>query len=343
MKRCLPVAAAVAMLFTSCESDPLDVDVSAISVPEVKVLRYEQDLFSIDTTKMAASVAALHAKYGDFSRGFINNLICRQVPDSIMCTIAIQNFVFSPAVGYRAIYDETQKIFPGDMAWLEEDIEGAYKHFRYYFPKRELPKAVYTTMTGIEYNIFNVEGAYGIGLEFYLGEKSFFYDALAEPWPAYRRRVSRQEYIASNFVKAWMVNEFPYDPPKNDLINKMVYEGKLMYLQKALLRDTPDSIITGYPQDKLDWCEANEAKMWATLIEQQKVYSENEEDLNHYTEDGPFTPGFPRESPGKAGNWLGLRIVEAYMAKNPTVTLEDLMNQKDGAAILNKSKYKPKY
>jgi uncharacterized protein YjaZ len=83
--------------------------------------------------------------------------------------------------------------------------------------------------------------------------------------------------------------------------------------------------------------------MWATLIEQKKVYSEEEEDINHFTEDGAFTPGFPRESPGKAGNWLGLRIVESYMEKNPTTTIPQLMELKDGAAFLNRSKYKPKF
>lgn len=55
--------------------------------------------------------------------------------------------------------------------------------------------------------------------------------------------------------------------------------------------------------------------MWATLIEKKKVFSENFDDLNHYTEDGPFTPGFPKESPGKAGVYIGLKIVESFMEK----------------------------
>ena len=185
--------------------------------------------------------------------------------------------------------------------------------------------------------------SYGISLDYYLGENNIFYDALQDKWPAYRRRVSTKDYMTANFVKAWMMNEFPYNPEVNSLINKMVYEGKILYLQKALLRNTPDSIITGYSQIKLDWCVENEAKMWATLIEQKKLYSENEEDINHFTEDGAFTPGFPRESPGKAGNWIGLRIVEAFMAKNPSLTIEQLMQIKDGQSILIRSRYKPKF
>lgn len=334
---------ALSFLFCACGSNPLDVDVSAISVPQVKVRRYDKAFFSLDTSQMARSIDHLHVQFGNFSDGYINNIICRNSPTDEDCNYAIRDFLYNRAVGMREVYEECNKVFPGDFSALENQLTDAFKHFRYYFPKRPLPKSVNTTMTGFNYNIFNVEGDYGISLEFYLGKDNPYYDALPDLWPGYRRRVSSKEYIASNFVHAWLMNEFPYDPPKNDLINKMVYEGKLLYLQKAFLRNTPDSIITGYPQSKLDWAQENEAKMWATMIEQKKVYSDNEEDLNHFTEDGAFTAGLPKESPGKAGNWIGLRIVEAYMAKFPKTTLEELMNMKDGALLLNRSKYKPKF
>jgi hypothetical protein len=334
---------AIIICFSSCAHNPLDVDVSSISVPQVKIKRFEKEFFAIDTTKMTSSLETLHNHFGTFSDGFVNHVVCFNAPDSLGCDYAIRDFLLNGA--YRDVLKECNTVFPGDFSTLENQISDAYKHFKYYFPKRELPKGIYTDMTGFNYGILQIDNYYGIGLEFYLGENHFYYysESLREKWPAYRRRVSSKDYMAANFVKAWMMNEFPYDPPKNDVVNKIVYEGKLMYLEKALLRNTPDSIITGYPQSKLDWANENEAKMWATLIEQKKVYSENEDDLNHYTEDGPFTPGFPKESPGKAGTYIGLKIVEAYMEKNPKTTLEELMNIKDGAALLNKSKYKPKF
>ena len=337
-------AALFSMLtFSSCSENRLDVDVSSISVPQVRIMRFDKAFFSLDTTKMAKSLEHLHVEYGDFADGYINNIICRNAPDSIDCDYSIRDFIYNPALENQGIYLECCKIFPNGLSELEAELTDAYKHFSYYFPKRKLPNSVNAAMTRFNYNIFNVQGDYGISLEFYLGKDNAYYDALPDQWPNYRRRVSSKEYMASNFIKAWMMNEFPYDPPKNDLINKMVYEGKLLYLQKALLRNTPDSIITGYTQAKLDWAIENEAKMWATMIEQQKVYSENGEDLNHFTEDGSFTPGLPKESPGKAGNWIGLRIVESFMEKNPKTTIEELMNLKDGAALLNRSKYKPKF
>ncbi|CAN5917133.1 gliding motility lipoprotein GldB [soil metagenome] len=333
----------VAVASSSCKNDPLDVDVSSISVPEVKIMRFDKAFFSLDTTHMGKSLEHLHVEYGDFADGYINNIICRNAPDSLGCDYAIRDFLFNRAVGMRDVYLECNKLFPDDFSSLENELTDAYRHFSFYFPGKKLPRSINATMTGFNYNIFNVQGDYGISLEFYLGKDNPYYDALPDLWPNYRRRVSSREYMATNFVKAWLMNEFPYNPPANNLINKMVYEGKLLYLQKALLRNEPDSIITGYPQSKLDWAIENEARMWATMIEQKKVYSDNGEDLNHFTEDGSFTPGLPKDSPGKAGNWIGLRIVESFMAKNPGTTLEQLMNNQDGAALLNRSKYKPKF
>ncbi len=343
MKYVLSIVVIVSLLFGSCKNDRLDVDVSAISVPQVKIRRFDKAFFAMDTMQMRNSIEHLHVDYGDFADGYINHIICNNAPDSIGCDFAIRDFLFNKRVGMRDVFQECQNVFPGDFSEIENQLTDAYKHFLYYFPKKKLPNSVNTTMTGFNYNIFNIQGDYGISLEFYLGKNNAYYDALPDLWPTYRRRVSSSEYITSNFVKAWMMNEFSYNPPKNDLINKMIYEGKLLYLQKALLRNLPDTIIIGCTQTKLNWAIENEAKMWAELIEQKKIYSDNDEDLNHFTEDGAFTPGLPKESPGKAGCWIGLRIVEGFMEKNPTTTLEQLMKLTDGAQLLNRSKYKPKF
>jgi uncharacterized protein YjaZ len=178
-------------------------------------------------------------------------------------------------------------------------------------------------------------------MDWFLGQDNVFYDGLQ--WPMYQRRKLEPQYMSAGFVRSWMMTEFPYASEKNDVINRIVYEGKILYLQKALLRQTPDSVLTGYTQAQLDWCEVNEAEMWAKMIEDQLVYSESEDDLNHMTMDAPFTPGFPRESPGRAGVWVGYRIVQSYMEQYPSTTLEQLMELNDGQSFLTRSKYKPKF
>ena len=66
-------------------------------------------------------------------------------------------------------------IFAGNLTFLEDELTDAFKHFRFYFPKRPLPKGVYTTMTGFNYGILHIDNYYGIGLEYFLGEKGSLY------------------------------------------------------------------------------------------------------------------------------------------------------------------------
>ncbi|HLG04448.1 MAG TPA: hypothetical protein VI731_12690, partial [Bacteroidia bacterium] len=273
MKRILSILLLICTLLFSCKTDILDVDVSSIDVTEVKILRYDRDFFSMDTANLPASLESIHKKYGDFSRGFVNNVIYHSGSDSLGNDRDLRTFLAD--YPYKTVFKDYNKgIFKNDFTSLEEDIEDAFRHFKYYFPKRPLPKSVLAVMTGFNYNILQIEGNYGIGLEFYLGPSSIYYEQLE--WPVYIRKRCSPEYMAPNFVRAWMLNEFPHNPTYPDLISQMIYEGKILYLQKALLRNAHDSLITGYSQAQLGWCERNEAEMWAAMIEKQKLYSEDE-------------------------------------------------------------------
>ena len=55
--------------------------------------------------------------------------------------------------------------------------------------------------------------------------------------------------------------------------------------------------------------------------------------------DGPFTPGFPRESPGHVGEWIGWRMVQAYLEDNPATSWPDLLTV-DPRTVLKS--YKPR-
>ena len=56
--------------------------------------------------------------------------------------------------------------------------------------------------------------------------------------------------------------------------------------------------------------------------------------------DGPFTNGLPRESPGHIGEWIGYRMVTAYLSENPDVSFAQLIAIEDPKVILKA--YKPK-
>jgi hypothetical protein len=60
-----------------------------------------------------------------------------------------------------------------------------------------------------------------------------------------------------------------------------------------------------------------------------------------YIDETPFSKPFGNQSPGRIGQFLGWKIVKAYMENNPDITLNQLMQETDLQMILNKSAFKP--
>jgi hypothetical protein len=77
------------------------------------------------------------------------------------------------------------------------------------------------------------------------------------------------------------------------------------------------------------------------MVDQEALYSTSTKEINRYCDEHPFTPGYPRESPGRLGNWIGWQIVKAYMAKHAELSMEDLFKLKDPQKFLSESGYRP--
>jgi uncharacterized protein YjaZ len=147
--------------------------------------------------------------------------------------------------------------------------------------------------------------------------------------------------IASDVAYAWAVTEFGNPEKVISLLDNMIYQGKLMYFVDALLPGQQDSLKIGYTAKQLEWCKMNEAQMWSSLIENKMLYSNKRMDMVRYINPAPTTSGFPLDSPGRTGVWIGWQIVRQYMKKHPKTRLEELMRNNDFQKILNDSKYFP--
>jgi hypothetical protein len=66
--------------------------------------------------------------------------------------------------------------------------------------------------------------------------------------------------------------------------------------------------------------------------------------IQKYLAEAPFTPGVGENSSSapKLGIWTGWQIVRKYMEKNPEISLQQLMLEKDSQKILTDSNYKPR-
>jgi hypothetical protein len=141
-------------------------------------------------------------------------------------------------------------------------------------------------------------------------------------------------------VKGWLLVHYTRDIRAEDLLTNLVETGKVLFLLDALLPGTDPALKFAFSKEQLAWCEAHEYDIWKDLVAKDELYSKKLEDIGRWMNDGPFTNGLPRESPGHLGEWLGYRMVKAYMEDNPDLSIPQLLALDDPRVILKT--YKPR-
>ncbi len=323
------------LILTSCKSNKFDVDISDIDI-ELSIKRFEQDLFAIPVDSLEEGIHFLEQKYRDFFPLFNHMIISVGSSKSPGYPDLLQSFVTDYTI-YQ-VYDRTCEIYP-DLHRLTEEFETAFSYYNYYFPENPVPEIV-SYIGGFNHSVVTADSLIGIGLDKYLGTDEEFYSLLSPPVPNYRRRNMHRDMILPDCTRAWGMTEFEFVNPVNNLLNNMIYEGKIMYFVRSMMPFEPDSMIWGFKEKQLEFCRNNEEQMWTYLVENKLLFNTEKLVISKFIEEGPFTKDFSAESPARAAVWVGYQIVDAYSEKN-NITLPELMNETDYQMILNSSGYNP--
>ena len=302
---------------------------------EVSVIRFDRDLFTVSFDSLDCKVDWLVDKYGEFFRLFCEGVIGIGTPEESGFNQSLLNFVADPMV--RRSYSEVLKTFPSTYD-LDAILTDAFKRYHYHFPTKHIP-TIYAFISGYNNSVMLADSLMGVGLERYLGADYENYSLLG-----IYRYISRNMHpakIPSDLIHTWGYGEFPFSDSVDNVINNLIYEGMLLYFTKALLPDHHDTLILGFTSDQLRWCRRNETQMWTHLIENKLLFDTDHFTIRKLVNPAPFTQLFTHESPGRAGAWLGYRIVSRFMQRNPDYTLKMLMNETDYQMILSKSRYSP--
>ncbi len=291
----------------------------------------EEDLF----TASGRNIAFMKKKYGGIFDLFCFKIVELGTADTMLLKNRLDDFTTNKDI--NEIYRNSENIFH-DFTPFDEQLTDAFRHYKYFFPTRPVPR-VYTFISGFNYAVVAADSSLGAGLDMYLGADAKYYSSLQ--LPRYKMIKMRKEYLVADCMKGWIQSEWEEDPAQSDLLSRMIYHGKVLYCMSALMPGEEDSIKTGYSSSQLKWCNANEKNTWSFFIDQKLLFSNDQNQVAKFINDGPSTNGFPKESPGAIGQWMGWKIVTAYMKNNTSVTLEQLMNTADSKRILNDSKYKP--
>lgn len=326
----------IIMISVSCKNNHYKVNTSSIDV-KVDIKRLEMDLFTLNPDEISENVPLLKKKYNDFLQLFSYVINSGDIHETSFGDMLVR---FCTDKQNNDVYNRTMELYP-DVNKIEIGLEDAFRHYLYYFPGRGIPE-IFTCITGFNTSIILGDSVLAIGLDRYLGADCPYYPQLE----IYNYMAVRMtpDNIISDCIYGWGSSEWDLSQlnyAADNVLTEILHLGKLKYFERCMLPETSQEIIFGFSSEQLKFCNNNEDQMWQYLIEHNLLFSSDQLVIRKLTGEAPFTSYFTNESPGKAAVWIGFRIVESYMMKNPSIKLNDLMNHTDVQDILSKAKYSP--
>lgn len=223
-----------------------------------------------------------------------------------------------------------------DIRELESELENAFKYVKYYFPEFRVPK-IYTYVSGFNSDLFISEDIIVIGLDYFLPADHRFQPP---DLPQYINRRYQKEFIVPTILVALssVFNETNLED--NTLLADMIYYGKAYHFVKTMMPCTPDEYIIGYTPEEIQASYSNEELIWSHFIENELLFITNPFEIRKYTGEAPFTDAISMEAPGRLGRWIGWNIVDGYRFNN-SLTINELMAEKNADLIFRQSEYRP--
>lgn len=313
---------ALSFFLISCGgSDSLDV--SDIEVP-FEIERFERKLIAV---KSKAELTELLKQNEPYVRS-----LYRAFPEDTAFVSHLYYLCTHPET--RKLYDQTQAEF-GDLEDFKKELEGAFKHIKYYYPAFKAPK-IMTTFTGLENDIFVSDSLVIIALEAFVGPKALY----RPDQPDFILNRYSKEYLVPTIIKFLSNSYVKTTGGDQTFLADMMFFGKALEFTKEMMPSTPDSLIMGYSEQVLQDTWNSQDLVWGHFIDKNLLYNQNPSIKEKYLGERPAVPEIGPKCPGRIGQWIGWRIVKRYRLEEKEISFQELMAQENPGEIFQKSKYK---
>ena len=296
------------------------------------ILRYEDDLFSLNMNDLSQEIKRLSKVYPPYliePNSWNDPMLLEGLKAYLQDTIMV------------TLYEDAKNAVKTD--YLFKELETAFGYYKVFFPDDSIPKVI-TMIPGLDIHmpsIYIYDDILYVNVDMYLGADYPYYKSFRDELPAYIAERCAPEYLPIDIFKKAMVYKHLNGAPRTTLIDNMINEGKKLYFTEMMFPDVDERLIIGYAEEKHRWANNYLGNAWNYIIEKNELFGKGDVLMRCYIEEAPFTKPFGNESPGRIGVFLGWKLIQSYMKNNPEVTLAELMQEVDCQKILTLSKFKP--
>lgn len=238
--------------------------------------------------------------------------------DSTLLVADFSRFVQDSSM--QSLEDSILRVYPDTRPYAQA-LGQAFVKLKANSPGMRVPE-IYFYNSGFNASLLLGDSILGIGLDRFLGASAWCYPLLGIP--QYLRREMTPESMLPLAFDGWVSSELSLPLDRNTVLEHMLFEGKLKWLNTQVFPDMPDTVALGYSARALEWLRASERSMWEYLSEKQQLFETNALLVAQYTRPAPFTRNFGQQSPGQAACYLGYRIVRQYMERHPDTPYDAL-------------------
>jgi len=206
-------------------------------------------------------------------------------------------------------------------------------------------------MVGLfQYQTALTDSSLWLGLDMFMDEDYRYYPGVEHLYEYQRRRTAPRYMpvsVARTLAEDW-VRENLNIVSKNEaiLLDQILREGQTLACMRWLLPETHDTLLLGYSAAQWKWIKNNQDQVWRDLVSQDLLFSGDPATLSRYLNDGPFSSGYPQQSPPALGLFIGDAVVQKWIQSDSKArdlspwTL--LLKNRDlpSTQILKKSGYK---
>lgn len=318
------------ILFFSCDSPGCreSSDISNLTI-KVEHIALEEELRNMKNWK---EMVAFLEENRTMSNYFLH---AQQYPNDTI--LAKRLFKLTKDSYMDTLFTEVSDQF-SDMNSIISEFENGYKRIKFNYPKIKIPK-LQTVVTGFYNDLYISDSLIIVGLDYFVGSKGSY---KPNDIPNYiLTRYEKENMLPSIFT--FISNDYNEgDLSHNTLLAEMINLGKSYYFVSQILTCTDESLIIGFKQEEMKLVLENQETIWASLIENEMLYETDNFMKNKFVGERPNVPEIDEKCPGRVGAWVGWEIVKAYMSNNPSITLPELMANKDAHSIFQQSRYRPK-
>ena len=304
----------------------------------------KEDRWEIDHDPLKEEITITDVSGAYFDPSKTNETLRGQFPDFFQASSdSLLSTRRSDSLGL-SLQRDVEKTFPKEAA-IKDSLKDIFARLKHFYPNFTVPKVyLFTGELSYEYPVayFAETSDMVIGPDWFLGEKHPAYQALSVP--DYFRIQMNPGNFRSKVVESIARQMVPYDIRKRKFIERMIYEGKLLVIQDALLPDTSDAFKIGYTQDEIDWAVTNAPQIYVYFTEEQLFFSDDKRLNQRFLDPAPFSKFFSEndtKSPGRIAAWMGWQICRSYLDKNKDLSLQEFLMEPDLVKIFNNSGYKP--